>query len=127
MQECDIAEDIGIAFGYNNIPKVIPNTNTNLHLGISKYLPLNKFADLIRFELACAGYIECLTMSLLSLKENYNMLRKDNDLLECVQISNPKTTDSEVVRTSLIPGLLKTFQSNYKESVNLFYYHFNNI
>ena len=28
IQECDIAEDIGIAFGYNNIPRVFPPTNT---------------------------------------------------------------------------------------------------
>jgi len=28
MHECDIAEDVGIAFGYNNIPKVFPQTNT---------------------------------------------------------------------------------------------------
>ena len=28
LHPCDIAEDIGIAFGYNNIPRVIPPTNT---------------------------------------------------------------------------------------------------
>ena len=28
IQECDIAEDIGIAYGYNNIPRVFPPTNT---------------------------------------------------------------------------------------------------
>lgn len=28
MHQCDIAEDIGIAYGYNNITKVFPPTNT---------------------------------------------------------------------------------------------------
>lgn len=28
MHACDIAEDVGIAFGYNNIPRVFPPTNT---------------------------------------------------------------------------------------------------
>jgi phenylalanyl-tRNA synthetase beta chain len=28
MHTCDIAEDVGIAYGYNNIPKVFPPTNT---------------------------------------------------------------------------------------------------
>lgn len=28
MHECDISEDIGIAYGYNNIPKILPLTNT---------------------------------------------------------------------------------------------------
>lgn len=63
---------------------------------------------MLRHEIAQAGYIECLTMSLLSLKENYNFLGKEANLDECVQIANPKTIEFEVVRTSLIPGLLKT-------------------
>ena len=58
IQECDIAEDIGIAFGYNNIPKVFPPTNT-----VGKQIPIHKFSYLIRSELAQAGYIESLTMS----------------------------------------------------------------
>ena len=28
MHACDIAEDIGISFGYNNIPRALPPTNT---------------------------------------------------------------------------------------------------
>lgn len=28
LHASDIAEDIGIAYGYNNIPKVFPPTNT---------------------------------------------------------------------------------------------------
>lgn len=47
MHACDIAEDIGIAFGYNNIPRAFPPTNT-----IGKQIPLHKFSDLIRAELA---------------------------------------------------------------------------
>ena len=47
IHPCDIAEDIGIAFGYNNIPRVFPPTNT-----VGKQIPLLKFSDLIRSELA---------------------------------------------------------------------------
>ena len=47
MHACDIAEDIGIAFGYNNIPREFPPTNT-----VGKQIPLHKFSDLIRSELA---------------------------------------------------------------------------
>ena len=28
MHACDIAEDVGIAYGYNNITKIFPPTNT---------------------------------------------------------------------------------------------------
>lgn len=72
IHPCDIAEDIGIAFGYNNIPRVFPPTNT-----VGKQIPMQKFSDLIRAELAQSGYIESLTMSLLSIKENYEFLRRE--------------------------------------------------
>jgi phenylalanyl-tRNA synthetase beta chain len=64
IHACDIAEDIGIAYGYNNIPRSFPPTNT-----VGKQIPTNKFTDLIRTELSQAGYIESLTMSLLSIEE----------------------------------------------------------
>lgn len=115
LHACDIAEDIGIAYGYNKIPKVFPPTNT-----IGKQIPQNKFSDLLRHELAQAGYIECLTMSLLSVKDNYTSLRLEPNMAEAVQIANPKTIEFEIVRTSLIPGLLKTLQSNASESVRIF-------
>lgn len=47
IHACDIAEDIGIAYGYNNIPRVLPPTNT-----VGKQIPQNKFSDLVRSELA---------------------------------------------------------------------------
>ena len=113
IHECDIAEDIGIAYGYNNIPRVFPPTNT-----VGKQIPIHKFGDLIRAELAQAGYIESLTMSLLSIKESYEYLRRPFNENEAVQIANPKTIEFEIVRTSLIPGLLKVLQSNTDESVS---------
>lgn len=79
IQECDIAEDIGIAYGYNNIPRVFPPTNT-----VGKQIPIHKFGDLIRSELAQAGYIESLTMSLLSIKENFEFLRRPFNANEAV-------------------------------------------
>lgn len=37
-----------------------------------------------------------------------------NTLLNAVHIANPKTIEFQVARTSLIPGLLKTLNSNKK-------------
>ncbi len=107
LHACDVVEDIGIGFGFNNIARVYPSTNT-----VGSYQPNNKFSDLVRGELAQAGYIEQLTFSLLSFKDNYERMRCPVDLAQCVQLSNPKTIEFEVVRTSLLPGLLKCLQSN---------------
>ena len=62
MHECDIAEDVAIAFGYNNLNIVIPKTNTS-----AGQQPLNMLSDLLRSEIAFAGYTEVLSFVLVSL------------------------------------------------------------
>ncbi len=61
LHACDISEDVGVAFGFNNIPRVLPPTNT-----VGKMLPISKFSDLLRAEVAQAGFIEILTSGLVS-------------------------------------------------------------
>jgi len=112
LHKCDVAEDIGIGFGFNNIVTVYPPTNT-----VGAFQPNNKFSDLLRHELAQSGYTESLTFSLVSLKDNYDRMRLPQNLNEVVQISNPKTFEFEAVRTSLMPGLLRCLQSNKKEAI----------
>lgn len=70
LHACDVVEDIGIGYGFNNIARVFPPTNT-----VGSYQPNNKFQDLIRAELGQAGYIEQLTFSLVSFKDNYENMR----------------------------------------------------
>ena len=70
LHACDVAEEIGIGYGFNKIPFVYPPTNT-----VGSFIPENKFTDLLRHEMAQAGYIESLTCALISIKENYNNLR----------------------------------------------------
>lgn len=112
LHACDIAEEIGIGYGFNNIEMVYPPTNT-----VGSFIPENKFTDLLRHEMAQAGYIESLTCALVSIKENYSCLRYQPNLDEAVQLSNPKTLEYELVRTSLIPGLMKTLNSNQNERI----------
>jgi phenylalanyl-tRNA synthetase beta chain len=110
LHACDISEEVGIVYGFNNIPMQECPTNT-----VGGFIPQNKFTDLMRHEVAQAGFIESLTFALVSMKENYVNLRYPVDENEAVRLSNPKTKEFEVVRTSLIPGLLKTLQSNQSE------------
>jgi phenylalanyl-tRNA synthetase beta chain len=70
MHPCDIMEDVAIAYGYNNLEIVAPRTVT-----IGKQFPLNKFTELLRFELAQAGYVEILTFALVN-SNRFSSLRK---------------------------------------------------
>ncbi|XP_062203989.1 phenylalanine--tRNA ligase beta subunit, cytoplasmic-like isoform X2 [Phragmites australis] len=103
----DLAEDIAIAYGYNNVPKSKPKCMT-----IGGRQPLNRFSDKIRAEVARAGYMEVLTFILCSHEENFDMLNRTDDRSKAVIIANPRTSEFEVVRTSLMSCLLKTLKHN---------------
>ncbi|TYH41428.1 hypothetical protein ES332_D12G316500v1 [Gossypium tomentosum] len=104
LHPCDVMEDVAIAYSYNNIPK---RTLSSL-----KPLPLNQLSDLIRYEIAMNGFTEVLTWILCSKKENFEMLNRKDDKSTAVIIGNPRSSDFEVVRTSLMPGMLKTVGHN---------------
>ncbi|KAE9354857.1 Phenylalanine--tRNA ligase beta subunit [Phytophthora fragariae] len=119
LHPVDVIEDVGIAYGFNNIPLTIPTTQT---IGMAQ--PLNKLGDLLRDEISRAGYIELLTHGLCSHKENFEYLNVEDDGHSAVVLSNPATVEFEVVRTSMLPGVLKTIQNNkamsIKEGLKLF-------
>ncbi|KAI8812025.1 hypothetical protein BJ742DRAFT_794551 [Cladochytrium replicatum] len=106
LHACDVMEDVAIAYGFNKIAKTVPRSIT-----VGAPFPLNKLADFVRRELALSGYTEVLPLILCSHDENYEWLRrKDNG--EAVKLANPQTIEFQVVRTSLIQGVLKTISSN---------------
>jgi phenylalanyl-tRNA synthetase beta chain len=59
LHECDIMEDFAIAYGFNDLPKTLPTTNT-----VAAPFPVNKLADILRKECAQAGWIEALPLIL---------------------------------------------------------------
>jgi phenylalanyl-tRNA synthetase beta chain len=105
---CDIQEDVAIAYGYNNIKKTIPTCHTE-----GRAQPLNKLSDQIREIVAQSGYLEVLTWILGNDKEHFEMRNGKDDGTTCVKIANQAIAEFNIVRTSLIPGLLKTMHHNY--------------
>merc|ERR1712137_800476 len=55
MHECDIAEDLAIAYGYNNLKICVPQMMTEI-----REQPVSRITDLLRNEVALAGFNECL-------------------------------------------------------------------
>lgn len=114
LHACDVAEDIAIAYGYNNLETQLPSA---ISTGKSLFLAKSKFTDLLRQELAQAGFIECLNMGLVSQAEIFENLRKEYTKGVAVKVANSKTIEFNFFRNSLLPGLLKTLHSNKKEKV----------
>jgi phenylalanyl-tRNA synthetase beta chain len=113
LHQCDIMEDVAIAYGFNNLPRTSPNKAST----IAQPLPINKLGDIVRMEAAMAGWSEVMPLILCSHDENFAWLNRKDDGTSAVRLANPKTAEYQVVRTSLLPGLLKTIRENKKHSV----------
>ncbi|XP_017036375.1 phenylalanine--tRNA ligase beta subunit [Drosophila kikkawai] len=109
IHACDIYEDVAIAYGYNNIKKSLP-----AFMQIAKQFPLNKLTEQLREQVAQAGFTEALTFTLCSRDDIARKLNKPIEAIPAVHIGNPKTLEFQVVRTTLLPGLLKTIVANRK-------------
>jgi len=104
MHQCDIMEDVAIAYGYNNIPKQIPNTVT-----VGNPQSLNKVSDLLRLEVANAGFTEVLTFNLCSLNDNFKNLRRPDDGSAVILDSN---SEFQCGRLQLLSGMLHSVHAN---------------
>ncbi|KAJ5085807.1 Phenylalanine--tRNA ligase beta subunit [Penicillium argentinense] len=113
LHQCDIMEDVAIAYGFNKLPRSFPSKSGT----IAQPLAINKLSDIIRIEAAMAGWSEVLPLILCSHDENFGWLNRKDDGNTAVKLANPKTTEFQVVRTSLLPGLLKTIRENKKHSM----------
>ncbi|CEP64938.1 phenylalanine--tRNA ligase subunit beta LALA0_S15e00782g [Lachancea lanzarotensis] len=114
LHPCDIMEDAAIGYGYNKLPKGEKLSNANF---VAAPLPINKISDIFRAASAQASWIEVLPLTLCSHDENYKFLRVKDDGKQAVRLANPKTSEYQVVRTTLLPGILKTVRENRKHTL----------
>ncbi|BGP40852.1 phenylalanine--tRNA ligase subunit beta [Rhodotorula kratochvilovae] len=114
LHECDIMEEVAIAYGFDNLKKTFPQTNT-----VAKPLPVNKLTDLLRRLCTEASWTEVLPLILCSHDENFKFLNRADPGNLAVVLANPKTIEYQIVRTSLLPGLLKSVRENRKHTLPL--------
>ena len=113
LHQADIMEDVAVAYGFNKLPRTFPHNAAT----IAAPLPLNKLADLARVEAAMSGWTEVLPLILCSHEENFEWMNRKDDGQRAIRLANPKTAEYQIVRTSLIPGLLKCTRENKHHAV----------
>lgn len=59
LHPCDLVEDAAIAYGFDNLVKTFPTTNT-----VARPQPINKLTDIVRRECAYSGWVEVLPLIL---------------------------------------------------------------
>ncbi len=102
--EVDIIEEVARHHGYSKIPRTVPRSPMVGHLS-----PYQVDRRLVRSILTGAGIDEAQTASLIGPGDHERSnLRAD----EPIVAANPMIRDESVLRTSLLPGLLRTLAFN---------------
>lgn len=100
----DIAEDVAIAYGYENFSPEIPATAT-----------VAEEDSFEQFKKKCADILIGLNMTEVN---TYHIISKEtqteamNDKKECLAILNPKSAEYDSLRTSLLPSLVEVLKNN---------------
>ena len=109
LHPCDVAEDVAIAYWYNNINKEKAGPNV---VTVGAQQPLNNFSDLVRQEMASQGFSEVLTWILCSHDDNFANVNREDDGDCAAIVANPSSLDVQVARSSLLQGVLKAMGAN---------------
>jgi len=106
----DIAEEIGRLYGYHNLVSTLPR----IPLRKGEYVGDVKYRKLISKRLRTLGLNECKTYTLIS-PDMAKLFKYDEK--ENVILPNPMSIDKSIVRTSVLPSLLGTYEYNKSRKV----------
>jgi len=111
----DLAEEVARFYDYNNIrPTLLSGKQTTLGGRNRDQLIIEKAKD----SLVSQGLFEAITYSFESPKESDRLMLQENDSLRNqVIIANPIGEDFSVMRTSMIPSMLRIAGRNARRSV----------
>lgn len=103
-READLIEEVARIYGYDNIEVTLPASRMRLEPTLARHTD----ADLFRAQLAASGQQEILSYSFV--EPRLNELFEPE--LRAAPLANPISADLAAMRTSLWPGLVKTWISN---------------
>ena len=107
----DIAEEIGRLYGYHNLVSTLPRVQSRK----GEYIGDVKYCKMATRRLRTLGLNECKTYTLVSpeMADSFRYEDKTN-----VVLPNPMSADKSVIRTTILPSLLNTYEYNKARKVN---------
>ncbi|MBF0321194.1 MAG: hypothetical protein HQL01_15480 [Nitrospirae bacterium] len=107
--EADLIEEIARVYGYNNIPSVMPEVS----LAINKVSDKHKNLGQLRDFLCYAGFTETINYSFAA-KEDFELfdIPTEDERRKAVTVINPLQRDYGILRTFLLPALLRNMKYN---------------
>ncbi len=109
--EADLIEELARFHGYQNIPSTLPPSKT-----IGMHSPVFDLQNAVRDVLLGLGYSEAINLSFAHESDDreFALHRRER-----VAISNPLTEDTQFMRTTLAPGLIRSAKRNFNHSQRL--------
>jgi phenylalanyl-tRNA synthetase beta chain len=107
MHPVDVIEDIGIAYGYNNMQPKLPSMST-----VGKFNDVEKLCDSVRNVMVGYGFQETLSQVLSNLPMQIHRMGWEQLKDDLVMIENPVSEDYTCMRIRVAPSLLKALSSN---------------
>ena len=107
--QADISEEIARFYGYNKIPDRVLSGVAD-----GRYTDEQTLENKLHSVLTAQGLDEICTYTFISPKEYDKLtLAEDDELRNCIVISNPLGEDTSVMRTTAIPSMLSVLSRNY--------------
>lgn len=106
----DLAEEVLRFYGYDKLNSTLVNAETTVG-GKNKK---QKIEDNIKNTLVENGLSEIYTYGFINEKdlENVNISKEDDLTKQSIKIKNPLSSDYNIMRTTTLPSMLKTIQTN---------------
>ncbi len=113
-REIDLIEEIAIIHGYNNIPTTLP-VNTS---GAGTRTRLQKLEQRASEVMRAAGLCENISYSMMGSRDlDFLCIPEDARERETLCLRDPAAENQELMRTTLLPGLLSAAQRNVHQRV----------
>jgi len=109
--EIDLIEEIGRSLEYDSVPERLPHIQGTG----SVHRAGHRRESAIRRGLAGCGYNEAVTSSFVSAALDWGMRQRlsvEDPAIEPIVVGNPITADQEMLRTTMLPGLLGSVARN---------------
>ncbi len=107
--EEDVVEEVARLYGYDQIPYTLPRGE----MLENRPTMQERLHNLVKNIFTAAGFYECITYSFIN-PENLVRLRFPNDdpKMKSIPVQNPFSEEQGVMRTTLLPGMLKVIHQN---------------
>jgi phenylalanyl-tRNA synthetase beta chain len=103
--EADLIEELACFYGYQNIPSVLPPSQT-----AGMHSPVYALENAIRKLMVGQGYSEALNLSFASEADHVDFPTRESGR---IAVKNPLTEDTQYMRTTMAPGLVRSAKRNF--------------